>query len=692
MLRMILFVIFASATSVWLLAGSPLSQRVTGIDSTPSEVFLDRVTDELMKEDPTAAATVTKHRENNEIKDLALASAVRDAEIRGGLPEIHSLLKPSSQTEIIPIEVRLAMLATDPSRFPVREDRERFLYAHGSVLDVLERTGDRDAADAYLTNLEGASQDPKLWRNTFDDAIALVLFEVVTDKDSRAYYEREKDQDWLEETLAQLAGMVETEADISDESPHIIADALEVAEKYHPYFKQSIVDHKFDASVYFLFGAYGDVIQHAVRNHGIPLNEVLEVVFANQDIFEQKYAQKSSQLELAARLAHIRNEKSSVWIAARGSALALRLNADVPGHAEAIFKKYRGDDIAILLYAGYESEIEYAADALVKFGDLAIYILSQYQDTPAFHEALTKPGIGPRLIPYVARFGDPGIDRLAENKAWLDKYFLPDGTPREKEWWTQIPGGEAANVARNIAKGRLNEWSELGWAALDVADAALLVASFGTSVAATTTVKQGGKTVFRKVGKDQAKRQAMRAGRNRATVIAGQGSRSSAKRETRSLLRLAAGRTTRVLRAVRDPVSKSWRMTLATVRIVKTPAEKVFTAARELNRTWKSVSPATRKIVYRSLLAVGLFVTITERTIPALPEIGEAAGQYVKDLVADTASGISEGLNNAIEALISQELGEMKLLIDWGVYLFVLMFLAGLTWSTRPVLKRNRHA
>ena len=690
MFRTILFTIFALATLAWLVAGHPLSQRMTGTDSTPSEAVLNRITDELVKEDPTAAATVTRLRENKEIEQLALASAVQDAETRGGLPAVNSLLKPSSQTGVIPGEVRLAMLATDPSRFPVHEDRERFLYAHGSVLDVLHRTGNSAATDVYLTNLEAAGEDPELWRSTFDDAIALVLFDAVTDEDSRAYYSKEKDQDWLEETLAQLGGMVEVEDDDPGASADMIADALRVAQRYHPYFKQSIVEHDFDAGVYFLFKAYGDLIQHAVRAHAIPLDEVLEFVFANQDFLERNHAQQSSQL--AALLAHTRNEKPSVWLAARESALALRLNADVPQHAEALLKKYRGDDIAILLYAGYESEVVFAADALVKFEDLAVYILCHYEDTPAFHKALTKPGIGPRLIPYVARFGDPGLDRLAENKAWLDKYFLPDGTPREKEWWTQIPGGAALDVARNLANGHPNEWSELGWAALDVADAALLVASFGASSAVTTTAKQGGKTVIRKVGKDQIKRQVMRAGRDQATAIARQGSRAAAKRETRSLLRQVAGRSMRVFRAVRDPVTKGWRMALAAGRIVITPAEKVFTAAKDLYRTWKSVPPTTRKIVYRSLLAVGLFVTITERTIPAIPDIGEAAGKFVKDVVEDTASGISEGLENAIEGLVGQEIGQLKLIISWGVYAFVLVLLAGLTWSTRSVFRRYRHA
>ena len=690
MFRKIVVVVLVLITLGWLARGHQFARRVTGTDTTPSTDVLDRITDELLKEDPIAAATVTRLRENKEIEELAIASAIREAELRDGLPAVRSLLKSSSPTKPgVPGEIRLAMLATDVSRFPVREDRQNFLYAHGSVLDVLERTGNTAATDAYLTVLEAAGQDPKLWQSTYDDALALVLFEVVKDEEARAYYAREKDQGWLEETLAQLACMVETEGDDPDATRDMLADVLRVAQTYHPYFKQSITEHKFDASVYFLFMEYGDLIQHAVNNHALPLNEILEVVFANQDFFGQEKAQSKAQL--SSLLTLIRNEKPSVWLAARHTSLALQLNDDVPQHAEAILKKYQGDDIASLLYAGYEKEIVYAADALVKFEDLGVYILSHYQDTPAFHKALVRPGIGSRLIPYVATFGDSGLDRLAESEAWLDRYFHPDGTPRDKEWWTQIPGGAALDVARNIANGHPNEWSELGWSALDVADAALLVVSFGSSAVATTSVKQGGKTVTRKVGRGQIKRQAMQAGRNRAKSSI-PGSRAAAKRETRSLLRQATGRSVRLVRAVRDPSTKVWRMALAVGHLVSTPAERVLTAANDLYRKWKTVSPATRKIVYRSLLAVGLFVTITERTIPAIPGIGKAAGEFVRDVVDNTAAGISEGLENAIKGLVGHESGPLKVLFTWTVYILIFVLLVGLTWWVRPGLRRYRHA
>ncbi len=123
------------------------------------------------------------------------------------------------------------------------------------------------------------------------------------------------------------------------------------------------------------------------------------------------------------------------------------------------------NDIATFLYANYPNAILPAAAAVNEYSDLAIYLLRKYSDDgqSRMHRFLNDPKIGMRAIPFVARFGDQGLDRLQENLGWLDKYFDADGKAKDKEWWTQIPGGAALDVARNWAHGHPNEWSELGW-------------------------------------------------------------------------------------------------------------------------------------------------------------------------------------------------------------------------------------
>ncbi|QGJ70969.1 Hypothetical protein PBC10988_26720 [Planctomycetales bacterium 10988] len=689
-IRMALFLVCLIATLAWLVAGLPLTDAVVDNRPPSATTELNEITEELMREDPEAAATITRLRENREVRELALASAVHESKTRGGLPAVRSLLKESTPLQPLPGEIRLAMLATDPQKLPSAAYRDRFLSAHGTAVQVLQTSGNPAHTQAYLDQLELLAHSDDRWQSVYDDSFSLVVAEVVDDPSLWDYYLQEKEEGWIEEALTQAVVMAEGDPN-PDSQEEIIADFLQVAQEYHPYFKQALMEHGFDGNLFFLFNQYGNVIEIAITKHALPIDEVLEVIFANTDYFEEKQAEQS-ETELAATLAYLRNHKPSVWQEARYSALTLRLHDEVPQYAEEIFIQYPQEDLAAFLYAGYEDEIVNAATAVAKFGDLAVYILTQYQDAPEFHEALGREEIGPRLIPYVARFNDRGLDRLEENKAWLDKYFTKDGTPKEEEWWTQIPGGAAAKVAKNWSQGHPSEWSEIGWATLDVADAALLVASFGSSGAVTTSVKQGAKTAVQKVAKSQVKQQVIRAGRTNAAKAVQGSSRLAARQTQKTLLRKVAERGIRMTTAIKDPISKTWRFALATGRLARTAVERVYLAARNLNRAWKSVPRARRVIVYRSLLAVGLFITLTQRTIPALAEIGEAAGKFVRELIDETKTSLAEGLNRAIDELLGYKVSDLQLILPWVVYFGVLLLLAWFTWITRPRLGRLKYA
>ena len=247
------------------------------------------------------------------------------------------------------------------------------------------------------------------------------------------------------------------------------------------------------------------------------MNEVLEILYTNGETLSQS----PNPEELAAQLALLRQRKPSVWNEAREQPLALKLEADAPQYADALLKHYAADDIAAFLYTSYPNAILPAAAAVKEYGDLAIFLLRKYSDDGQgrMHRFLNDPKIGMRVIPFVAMFGDQGLDRLQENLGWLDKHLDPDGKPKDKEWWTHIPGGAALDVARNWANGHPNEWSELGWGALDVADAALLIASFGSSSSMTiakTTVINGSEEVVEQITKQQGRKLVRDLGRDAA--------------------------------------------------------------------------------------------------------------------------------------------------------------------------------
>jgi len=499
-LRWVTFLFAFALTFCWGITGYRLTRE--SMASGPEETTQKYIR-ELGNENPQAAAELTRIRENSDIR--ALAAVLQEAEKRGGLAEIQHLVDRKVQHGRTPWEIRLASLAVDPNLLPAAGSRDEFLSAHGSALQLLDQDATGQATNAYLDRLEQASRTPDSWRIAKGDSMAMLVNDCVSSLELREFYEHE--QEWLDSIIVEVVASADME---DSEKRALVSDVVEVAYDNRPYFKQA-VEQKLGDGAFFLFSQHGDVIRRMSGVGGVPLAEVLEVIFANSDFLER--FKSDTPEKLAARLVYIRSHKPAVWQAARNISLALRLNEDAPDVADQLFEKYAADDIAALLYAGFENEVVFAAAAVAKFGDLAIYILHHYEGSRQFHEAL-KTNVGPRLIPYVAKFSDQGIERLKENQGWLDKYFQKDGTPKDEEWWTQIPGGGAADVVRNWAKGYPNEWSELGWAALDVADAALAVATFGGSEVVTETVGEGGKVVAKDVAKAEAKREILRAGEN----------------------------------------------------------------------------------------------------------------------------------------------------------------------------------
>ncbi len=167
------------------------------------------------------------------------------------------------------------------------------------------------------------------------------------------------------------------------------------------------------------------------------------------------------------------------------------------------------------------------------------------------------------------------------------------------------------------------------------------------------------------------------------------GARGIAREESQSLLRRAVAQGVRLARTVTGPAGKVWRFTASAGRMALVPAEKVLEAAGELNKAWRAVPAVYRKIVYRSLLAVGLLVTISERTIPALGKIGEAAGKFVGEVAKNTASAMAEGLRAAVEKVLDLPHGHSGRWLPWTIYLAVLALLGIMSWKLLPIGKRK---
>jgi hypothetical protein len=662
--RMVIFLASGTFTILWFAFGYPFMDRLFGGTRDPLNLNrkLDQMTAKLMKNDPVAAAEITKLRENREINKLGLVNSLLVREQMGGTAGMRSMLvHPSGE---VPSLVRLCSLGADPNGFSSAEKQKDFLDAHLTFLEILERAGASILSDSYVDKLAAAKQDPALWPYVVDDALAVLVFDKVTDPDLRAYYVKERANEWiidsLMETLAAIAMPGEevedsplgqeanADADLEAVIATQIHDFLRMARSYEPTFAQAMQNPNSSPPLVFqLFEQFGDIIHACVKQRSLPLDETLEIVFANQDYFpNRKSAEKKTPEDIAARMALIRNGKPNVWQAAKREVFVLRLEKDVPDKAERILQKFQGGDIATFLYTGYEDEIVYAADAVDKFGDLALIILNRYHDTTGFKELLRKDA---RIIPYMAQFGNAGLERLGENRGWMDKYFDKDGLPKEPEWWTKVPiVGAPADVMRNWATGTPSEWSDLGWAALDVTDGVILVMTFGGSAVLTGTARQAVQT--------GAKQTARRAGQAAATTSL-KGSRNLALKET-----LLGRARTVVARAGAEAVEQAvkYRLVRYTVQgglavygfartvgqVVVLPLRSVMAASKGVVATWKSLSPLTKRIVYRSMLACGLYATLSYRTMPMLKEkwtgavetVGRTFKQF-QDVVRKISSG-----------------------------------------------------
>jgi hypothetical protein len=638
-LRLLTFAGLACATAVWGAFGVRWSHAWTAEWGRPPLTEVERLTNEVAARDPKAGEQIQSLQARSDARALAASLVIADR--RGGIDEVRKLAA-AGPTGPKPPSLRLAELAIDSSLNLDREQRDGVLLAHGPAVEIL--SGANAEVTAYLDQLERASKDVSAWSLVRDDPVGLIVWMNVPERSLQDYYARERD--WLAVALAESAS-----------DPSGLTRYLQVSKEFHPLVKQALVELDLGRVGFELFLEHGPLVQASVNAAKIPLDETLEIVFANRDLVVAKSNDHSPD-QAAQWLASVRANKPNVWKYARTTPLALRLDAQASDVAERLLERFGADDVAAFLFAAYENEVSVAARAIDRFGDLAFYVLNRYHEDPRVHRLLADTSVGVRLVPYLAQFGDAGLDRVSANRGWLDKYFARDGTPLEKEWWTKIPGGGAADVARNWSTGKPNEWSELGWASLDVADAALLVASFGGSAVLT----QGSKQAVKRAAISEARESALRLG---------QGARLAAREA------LVAGRSASMLRRAaglsRSVVSSAGRTALRA-------SENAASLVRNSASGWTRLSPTVRKWVARGLLGAGLYITLKERT---LPMVAEKAGALMERIARQPLESLGEGLRSAL-ASVGVDPNSLGTAVGIGLYAAVLGSLAAGTWLLRP--------
>ncbi|MDR0705152.1 MAG: hypothetical protein LBF88_09195 [Planctomycetaceae bacterium] len=698
-----------------------------------------KVTETLRRQNPEAAAELEKMRHLHNIN--ALAATFQERKHLDGVDGLVRLAQEGSKARAM-FDLSLTEMALKPTLITNANQRQTFLNAHANHLQHLDwvqkNINDQDVqyflerhTSEYLQQLEKASQNPDEWRRVRDNPMMVQLMMSGVDSDGLEFYDREKE--WLDDVLYLLLTSIEIDPNSDSNNDQNITrntdrttdrsenqtSALNVTklqsddstpdrwtrrliqtiQKNHPYFRDAVKEYLQDSQidtntglivVFDMFERYGQTIQICADHGAIPLEELLGVMFSNPDYCE-RYS--SSPENLAARLMTIRQQTPNIWEHADRQ-LVFQLADDVPDIADELCRKFGTDDIAVFLYLNYNDAIRQSATAVNKFGDLAIYILNRYSDSELFKKYLKDFSLGVRLIPYVAMFEDKGLERLETNRGWLDKYFDTEGNPKQDKWYETLPGGGAIKVAGNWAKSYPSEWSELGWAALDVADAALLIASFGTS-APVTTMKTAG-TASVKVGTKTIARDTVTTVLKSGTRVTSKGSRNLAKTQKSFLFRQG-------IRALAQQpfhlIPQGGRLLVrAGTNITITPLKKltagIYRSARSVHLSWQGVNPVTRKIVYRSLLATGLVITLWNRTIPelqnTLPQIGEKVGVLIADSAKVGAETLASVLNGFLEQLLKTPNSSQFLpyIVYWGIV--AILIITTILFAHRLFLRKIR--
>ena len=643
--------------ALWLLSGSRILKTLN--PENTRQRHLDAQIDEIRRLNPEADAFLARVQSGRD--SAALGATLLAAEASVGEASALRLVADQIGDSGRPAYFRLMQIAADIQRAPSQAEREAILYSHGTTLQNLLVDSSGSLADDYLTQLESAADDPSLWPIVKDDPVGLLIApHLVGDAGLWQYYRDERD--WLGDILATAAPDPET----GPGGAAFLAGLVRIAKENHPQVKAAVAE--FGLVALPLFESYGGLLKETSKL-GVPDSETLEIIFANQDQFAEDPPS-------AVSLVDLKKNRPAVWEAARFEALVLRLDSEVPHLSEPLLKQFPQADIAAFLYTNYEDEIPAAASALEKFGDLGLYILNRYADDPRVHDLLTNPKVGSRAIPFLARFGDEGFEKLDDNLAWLDRYFDESGNPIKGHGWIEgIPiVGAPANVVQHWAKGNPVSWGELGWAGLDVIDGALLVASFGGSTP-VTVAKQTAKAT----GRQAIKQTTRAAGKSAAAKATTRSAVRSATRE--SFLKSFARRTGRWAAPIADGAELVFRIGRTTVSRVGVAARQ---AATRLSTSWSTSPLRLRKWTYRGLLGVGLYFTITERTIPRLPEIAEGIGEQVGKI----AKSITEAVPMALASALREWLDVSSSKAAITIYTLVALALAAL--SAFLFFKKNR--
>lgn len=651
---------------------------------------IEKVIGRIAKTDPEAAERIRAAAKSRPASQEGLALALLFQEKigkKGGVEELAPQLEQGSPL------VEFLKLAVDKSEFPDEESRNGFLMAHGAILAIgrdKEILTDRDQAQntvrQHLQRIERARRSPD-WAKLKSDAVSVWILDGVNNQELRSYYF--DNREWLGETLVEFRTKNE-KGEADSPGPGDWEELIAVAKRYHPLTREAVTGTRSGeiaqegngggSEAFAMFLDHGEVIKKCA-DQGLPVLETVSVLFANPGWNES--AEISQKVE---RLVNIHRNRKAIWAMAMVNPQILVLDEKVSQYSEKLIEDYGHDDIASLILNVCEGFEEPAAHAVIKHGDIALSSIQKYAKMEQFRDGILKPG-GFRVPAYLMIKGNPGLNMVG-NTANIDKEFDAKGDPIGGWGWKDVPIlGGPVNIVRNWANGATNEWSELGWAALDFADGVVLVASFGSS---------GPATASRQAAKAAAKKIAME-GAEAAAKSAAKGAREAAKQAFRKAPALGfkggllarLGRAGEVIGTTAAKLAQLSSYTYRGARFVIGGMSKVINRAFMATKGAYSALPSgVKKAIKGAFLVVSLSYSITVRTFPAIQEMIKDGISVVADTFNQTITNFRNGINTTIRDLADQMRSGGGGILNW-LLLVPLGFLTIWLFPGFPAFRRT---
>jgi hypothetical protein len=557
-----------------------------------------------------------------------------------------------------------------------RAGDESVLWSHGTAIDAMSDLPNE--SNEYLTRLEEASADQDYWSLVRNDPVALSSKLLKSNLELRKHYQ--DNQAWyveMTEVLVAMIGITSADDTVDTDEEDVgfiqLDDLLEVANEGKPYLMQLVPnpsESALEACIYYeTFRQFGQVISMAAKQ-GVPPKEATEVIVLNRDALlkddEMDGAKVKEPTTVAARLVTLHRNRPSVWAAAQRDVYVLSFDELTPGLSQPVLEKHAELGAASLIVTQYRDVATQAAAIVDHYGELGVAVLVQYDGSENFRKLLRNANVDHRIAMVAVLKSDVGLESVLSDPAYIDKWIDQDGKPLADEWWVNVPlVGGVAKVAKNVGTGVPSDWSEIGWAAWDVGDVALMALSFGTSKVLTEAAKQTSKQTSKGIGKGAAKKL----------------SEIGIKRIPGTLKPSAMTRLVSAAKASKSAAPIRWtsRAVIHVTRATKTMGGKLITASNRVIQMAKSIPPGVRKWAARGMLGASLFVRGPERVRALIDSLNKNAADFVSDAI-NAIERVKQTAREAAGGSVSLLVNILVIGIS-GLFAFAFLFDVGPRWS-----------